>query len=363
MTDSNKTSKNISGDSSKNILVISIHPVLEFDEVSLFEKLGFNVFSLGFYTDRDVQVKMSIADQHTMRRSLVNSEWHKMLQMAGGQGKFGRLENDPADWFVTEEFMENFDTIVVHHNFRFIIKNWDAISKKRVIWRTIGQELEAAEQAMRPYREKGLEIVRWAEAETEIPGYIGGDVVIRASKDPREWMGWTGHEARFVTFNNDFVQRADGLNYAFYQKCTENGPFDLFGLRNNGIKNWKGVATHKEQIDILRKYRGCFVTGTYPAPYTLGFIESWMVGIPVIHVGRKQFLQGKPGIFEVDRMIVHGETGFLVNTPEEAQGVFKELLSDHELAKKISAGGRAAAIKWFGLDVALDRWKHFLLGA
>ena len=337
---------------SLRILLISVHPVLEYDEIQLFEELGHQVCSLGYYFDRSLD--------NGMRPKLPGTEWHQQCAavfVATGS----QLPGSPAQYSVTPAFVDLFDVVIVDHNNAFVDHNWAALSGTRVVLRTIGQGLHWAEDSMRGYRARGLKIVRWSPEERLIHRYIGADAVIRASKRPQDWGGWTGEVPKILTFNNDFRAREQALNLDFHQASVRDFPFDLFGLRNDGIPNWRGAVSFDDQQDLLRKYRVAFVTGTSPAPYTLGFIEAWMTGIPVVHIGRNKSSRGVAGAYEVDGLITHGETGFLVEDVDEARGIFDRLLRDMELCERISAAGRAAAITYFGWERAKVEWTTFLL--
>jgi glycosyltransferase involved in cell wall biosynthesis len=127
-----------------------------------------------------------------------------------------------------------------------------------------------------------------------------------------------------------------------------------------GPPDWRGIASPEWHQQLLRDHCAAFVTGTWPAPYTLGFVEAWMTGIPVVHVGRRRFAQDTIGAFEIDRLIRHGESGFLVDDVDEARAVFHELMSDHNLCEQVSNEGRKAAIKHFGRATATEKWSAFL---
>jgi hypothetical protein len=82
-----------------------------------------------------------------------------------------------------------------------------------------------------------------------------------AAKDPRDWDGWLGNNPTIVTFNNDFVLRSGALSLQFYQQAISGFPAELYGIQNDGVQNWKGLATYHRQRQILRDARLAFVTG------------------------------------------------------------------------------------------------------
>jgi glycosyltransferase involved in cell wall biosynthesis len=84
-----------------------------------------------------------------------------------------------------------------------------------------------------------------------------------------------------------------------------------------------------------------------------------MTGIPVVHVGRKQFSQGQNSVYEIDQLIVNGENGFLVEDVSEARLIFQTLLDNYDLCEQVSKCGRMSAIKFFGSDRATREWSEF----
>ncbi len=332
------------------ILCISVHPVLEYDEIQLFESMGHEVFSLGFYFRR--------AKPDNLRGPLPETDWHFACREAFIAHGCAQVRGD-VQWRVSRTFCAGFDVVLVHHNVSFIAENWEELAGSRVIWRTIGQGLHWAEDRMREYRARGVKIVRWSPEERFIERYIGADAVIRTAKNPADWGGWTGTAARVVTFNNNFRVRGEGMSFDFHQCCVAGLPFDLYGLGNGDVPDWRGVAGPEEQKALLRRHRVAFVTGTNPAPYTLGFVETWMTGIPVVHVGRQRFSAGLAGVYEIDNLIVDGESGFLVNEVKDAAALFRTLLNDHARCAAVSAKGRAAAVATFGRAHAATKWSEF----
>lgn len=332
------------------ILLVSVHPVLEYDEVQMFEEMGHEVFCLGFYTRR--------GRLDTLRGPLPETDWHHACQEAFVAHGCAQVRGD-VQWRVSGAFCAGFDVVLVHHNFSFIAENWQALAASRVIWRTIGQGIHWAEDRMRDYRAQGLKIVRWSPEERHIERYIGADAVIRTAKNPADWNRWTGTAGRIVTFNNNFRARGQGMSFDFHQQCVAGLPFDLYGIGNEDVPDWRGVASPDEQVRLLREHRVAFVTGTNPAPYTLGFVEAWMTGTPVVHVGRRRFSGGARGVYEIDHLIVDGESGFLVDEVDAAAALFRELLGNHALCAQVSAKGRAAAVATFGRATAAAQWAAF----
>jgi len=235
---------------------------------------------------------------------------------------------------------------------------------KRVIWRTIGQSIAQTEAQLRPYRADGLEIVRYSPMERNIPGYIGEDALIRFFKDPDIYTGWTGEKAQIITIAQQMKMRAAACSYDFFEKTTRRFPRKLIGPGSEKVGDWGlGRIPYEQLLEELRQSRAYFYTGTHPASYTLNFIEAWMMGIPLVAVGAQY---GNPRYFpghvlyEINHLVQNHYDGFVSDSSEELASWIDQLLRNIDLAKLISANARGSAIKYFGKQVAAEKWKGFL---
>ena len=85
---------------------------------------------------------------------------------------FANISKHPgkdAKNYLTKEFVDNFDCVIVMHIPRWSTRNWDVLRHQRVMWRTIGQYVASIEQTIHPYVKQGLEIVRYSPREVNIP--------------------------------------------------------------------------------------------------------------------------------------------------------------------------------------------------
>jgi glycosyltransferase involved in cell wall biosynthesis len=125
-----------------------------------------------------------------------------------------------------------------------------------------------------------------------------------------------------------------------------------FGNQNEG-----GQALSYEQLkQALRINRVYFYTCTYPASYTMGFMEAWMTGTPIVAIGSK--LAGWDWI-EVPHMLKSGINGFTSDSIDELRYYIATLLDDPDLAKRVSSEGRKNAIDLFGKQKIKNEWKTF----
>lgn len=340
------------------ILYLSCHSILEFDEVKLFHELGYEIFSPGAYVEPrnpgDASLRPGIPGL-VYNQDLLN-QFHKIC---------GEHPGEDGKDYLTKEFVDNFDTVIVMHLPRWIHKNWEVMKHKRVIWRTIGQSISNTEQELRPYRNQGLQIVRYSPREVTTPGFIGQDAMIRFYKDPNEYKNWNGNNLQIITFAQHMKNRGAACNFDLFEQVTRPFPRHLYGPGNEGY-NWSsGKQTYEQQIQHLQNNRCYFYTGTHPASYTLNFIEAFMIGIPIVAIG-PQYGNASyfPGydLYEIPDLIQNNYSGFISNNLHELQLAISSLLSNATLAQAISQNARQEAIRHFGKEHISLAWKAFLGG-
>ena len=341
-----------------NLLYLSCHEILEYLEVKMFHELGYNVFSPGAYVSNDNK------GSNSMRPSIPGLQYNPDILEQFHQIGAAHPGEDNKN-YLTLDFINKFDVVCIMHLPRWIEMNWPVFkaSGKRIIWRTIGQSVISTERAMQPYRDQGLEIVRYSPKEYSTPHFCGADGLIRFSGDPNEYGNWNGLNKRVVTFAQSMRQREPACNFSFFEEVTRPFPRHLFGPGNEGLSWSTGKLSYEEQKQEYRNSRVYFYTGTHPASYTLNFIEAWLTGVPVVAIGP---VHGNgtsfPGckLYEVSDLITNGENGFFSDNIRELQSYIQALLQDDKLAEKVGSAGRAEAIRHFGRDMVYASWKAYL---
>lgn len=340
------------------ILYLSCHSILEHNEILLFHQMGHKVFSPGAY------VCPANPGDHTLRPGIpdliydpdILAQFHRIA---------GSCPGSDAKDYLTKEFIDNFDVVIVMHMPRWVTRNWEAIKHKRVIWRTIGQSVASTEAQLLPYRQAGMQIVRYSPKERNIPGYIGEDGIIRFYKDSRVYGPWIGSNKRVISLAQHMKQRDSACNYTFFEEVTRPFPRHLFGPGNEGQDWTTGKIPFDQLIQELKLNRVYFYTGTHPASYTLNFIEAWLSGIPVVAIGpahgNASYFPGHD-LYEVPELIKNYTTGFVSDDIRELRSHIKLLLDNDIVAKTIGVQGRQAAERIFGKDTICFQWKRFLAG-
>lgn len=333
------------------ILYLSCHAILEYDEVKLLTELGHEVYSHGVYRDPK--------GAYTLPRPGVEG-------MPFDQNFFDLTALHPKT-NLPPELIEPYDAIIIMSGEQEapVLNNWQKIKHKRVILRMIGQSTAALEYRLKPLKEEGLQIVRYSPKEENLPNFAGSDALIRFYKDPEEFGNWTGEIEAPLNFSQSLKGR--GIFCHHDQIMGSMVGFEgakVYGNGNSDLGSMNGGEMPFEVLkEMMRKYRVYVYGGTWPASYTLSFIEAWMTGIPVVAIGKS--MAHIPGIesinfYEVDELIENGVTGFICNDVSDMRTKIKYLLDNPLHAKDISEKARAKAIEVFGKERIKAQWAEFL---
>ncbi len=331
------------------LLYLSCHSVLEFDEIKLFKELGIDVLSHGVYKNPN--------NPGDVKRPGIKSE---VLPY------FLDLVQKCEKEELSREMIELFDVIMIMHRPDWVINNWEKMKDKIVIWRSIGQSTIDVETILEQARREGLKIVRYSPRERTIPGYIGEDAMIRFYKDPAEFGPYTGEKKQIFNISQSFSQRVDFCNFDVFKQIVDGLPWKAAGSENEPLKDhWIGEVDYETLRSELRKSRVYVYTGTYPAAYTLSFIEAWMTGIPIVALGPMLGNSPyEPGqlTYEIQDLIKNGSDGFYSDDISVLRTMVKDLLDDLTLSKQMGEAGRRKAIKIFGKETIKKQWKEFFDG-
>jgi glycosyltransferase involved in cell wall biosynthesis len=328
------------------ILYLGCHSVLEFDECKLLSDMGHTVFNMhGAY--------MNPLTPSDPKRPGFKADIQQHLMDVAAQCSKDNIHPELIEWA---------DIIIVMHIDRWIISNWKEIRKKIVIWRTIGQSVPEIENRIAYFKNDGLRIVRYSPKEQTIEGYAGHDAIIRFYKDEGEFHNWNGQKEEVITVGQSMKKRGTYCNYETFNRATIELPRRVYGPGNEDIDCTGGQLTYDELKRVYADNRVYFYTGTYPASYTLNFIEAMMTGIPMVCIGNDfaNIADFKMNAYEIPDIIQNGVNGYVSNDIEELRTYVKDLLAHHDLASEIGAKGREKAIELFGKSTVVKQWEEYL---
>lgn len=328
------------------ILYLSCHSVLEYDEVKILTELGHDVFSMGSYVNP--------ASPHDIKRPGIDSRYFDHLVSVSMQCSKENLHQELVDWA---------DAIIVMHRPDWILNNWDKIKSKRVIWRTIGQSVPDIESQMFLPHTQGMQIVRYSPEEANITNYAGCDAVIRFYKDMNEFGNWNGNTVKAITLCQSIDRRGLFCRYDIVKQLFDGLPGVIYGPENEGIQYGAGQLSYDDLKKTFRDNRVFVYTGTYPASYTLGFVEAMMTGIPIVAIGVELAdikLFPNMRTYEVHKIIKNGENGFCSDDVSYLKEQIIKLLADQQFARNIGEAGRKTAISLFDKELVKSQWRSFL---
>lgn len=340
-----------------HILLLTAHSIAEYDDLRMLSDLGYDVFSIGAYTN-----PAEPADDK--RPALPEVAYHPELadlvpdQMAA--------KSDLPD-----ELLEWADVVIVHHfpaaapdgRAGWISGNWAKFQqhRNRVIWRTCGQSNHWIERALTPFRAEGLEIVRYSPKERALPYFAGEDVLIRFGKYVDEWTGWSGEDRVVGNVTQDLMGRSAATNGLFWLSATQGLPVRPAGPGSEQIGG-TGALDYDAMREYLRRIRCYLYTGTQPASYTLGLIEAMLTGVPVVSIGADwhNALPYGPQLFEGVEIV-----GMLPNEPDEFSdpekvGTLLRQLLHSNLAEQLSEPQQQRARDLFDVKIVGSQWRAWL---
>ena len=326
------------------ILYVSVHAVLEDDEVRLFKSLGHEVFTLG--------VNFGFGAVEPFRESIAFSDGEKdflgQFHAMGCSYRYGAAFADEVA--ITAEFVALFDVVVVMHDLVFIEKFWDVLSLRPVIWRTIGQNIDGCEADAADLKARGMEIVRYSPVERHAVGYCGETALIRFAKNPHEFLPWSGRAAFVLTFCNALSQRYPVLA-DLYRDMVDGFPTVLGGFGNEGLPGNAGILSPRQQADHYSAGRAYLYCSGAEIPYTLNFMEALMAGMPVVAAD----FPPTHRFYEIPSLLDDG-AGIVVQTVDDGRRALTALLEDESYARSVSEKARARGIELFSTDHIGPQW-------
>lgn len=332
------------------ILYISCHAILEYDEVKMLHELGYDVFSAGVYAYPKWRAGMPRPGIDTLTHYVDLERLASTIDSSGGA-----IPQPLIDWA---------DTIIFMHRPEWLEKNWPKLKHKRVIFRSIGQNVPHTERLLTPLVAEGLQIIRYSPNERSYPNFAGEDTLIRFYKDPEEYNGFSGVNAQVINISQSIKQRSEFCHYPEVADLLNGYAHKIYGIGNEDLgKEWGGELDFEGLKQVMRENRVYVYAGTWPACYTLSFTEALMTGIPVVALGSLYTENGrfeKLSFYEIPNIIHHGENGYVSDNLAELKTIIGDLLQNQKRAMEVGRQGRARAIELFGKEKIALEWKAFL---
>jgi len=252
-----------------DILYISCHSVLEYDELRLLTSLGHRIFSCGSYFNPESPGE-GIRPPLRLHQ---DPAWRDIFHKTGCGGSPIKL---------SKEFLSKFDYIIGMHAHDTIALNFKNIGKNTTtIWRGIGQSNSVIESKLKRLKQSGVKLIRYSPMESKIIGFAGEDALIRFYKKESEFKNDKERNGLGFLCYNSITQRATHNDWNMSKDFIINGELRIFGGGNEHLPNCGGFLSPEDQLNLYRTYSKVFCLSSYPAPYTLGFLEAIMSDIDI----------------------------------------------------------------------------------
>ena len=343
-----------------NVLYISCHAVLEFDELKLLNTIpNLHVRSTGAYADprqhpalRPALPDLEVSDDHIRNSFLFNTGGHK-------------LNDELLNWA---------DVVIFMHMPEWIHESLDDLDRHgdvRVIYRSIGQSAPNVETMLRNYSlhfGSRFSIVRYSPNEQFIKNFQKSDNLIRFYKDPQEFRRTEPPAAS----NHILMSTQNGLgrgNFTHTREALEisaGHPRLYVGTNNEDIRDHFDCPIanpdYEELKKVYREARIFLYTGTVPASYTLSFIEALMSGLPIVTISGKMWAKEhlgwiSPDVFEAPEIVGPAAT---IHSIEDGQDLLAALMSRNDIIEEWSQFNRDRALELFAFEPIRDQWRQLL---
>jgi hypothetical protein len=159
---------------------------------------------------------------------------------------------------------------------------------------------------------------------------------------------WNGRLAQGITVANNIGTRGRRLGADVLQRVSRDVPVTLVGMGSLELGG-HGEVSNRELPAFMASYRFFF----NPIRYTslgLSVIEAMQVGLPIVGLATT----------EMPTVIANGVNGWLDTRPERLVEVMRQLIDDHELARRWGEAARRTALERFGIERFVADWDRLL---
>lgn len=335
---------------------MSCHTVLEFDELRILNQLGHEVFCIGSY----MNPKLPTMNTRLPLSIDCNDELLNVYSYYTNLNISNKIEKKLCGKILHKDFVNRFDCVIIMHKQDWIDLNNEVFKNKKVILRTIGQNLDSREFSLSFHRKKGIKVLRFSPKEREITNYAGEDGLIRFLKYKSDFKKRNENLSGYVmSYGQNISTRKNCCGEEYLEYISTKFKFKLFGRNSDVYPFGKGFLTYEQQLEELSKNNVFFYTGTNPAQYSLGFVEALLSGIPVVSIG--ELLFNKYGKYPSEVCDILSKIFSLhSNDVNEICLIIEEILKDNNYSKQISERQLVVANDMFSVEKNLDLWNNFL---
>jgi len=338
------------------ILYLSCHIVLEFDEFRILNQLGCDVTIIGGYINPknphvDTRPPLDI-NSNLERREKINNLYNTNLKKG--------ISSEWCSFTLNKDVVDDYDVIYVMHRLDWIEKNWNIIKNKIVILRTIGQNLDNNELELKKYVDAGVKVLRYSPKERDLKNYAGEHGLIRFLKYKSDFKIRENKHDCVISFGQNVNQRGNWCGSSIIESVAKTVPFKLYGPNNEFYSFWGGRLSYEQQLEKYATNACYLYTGTFPAQYTLNFIEALMSGIPIVSIGKElsqKLIQPYP--FEVP-YILDEIDGYYYDDVNDIIKKLRELIDDKDHNQRISQKQIELATNMFSVEKNINQWNTFL---
>lgn len=336
------------------ILYLSCHVVLEYDELRILNDLGYDVTSIGGY----INPRTPHVDTRPPLLIDTNKDREQKIHNLFETNRKKRIPLEKCSYTLTKEVVDDYDIIYVMHNLEWLDINWEVIKNKIVVLRTF-LNLGDTESRIQKYVKQGLKVLRCSPMEREIENYAGEHGIIRFLKYESDFKPRNILHDKVITFGQSVKQRGSWCGAELIESLSKELPFTIFGPSNDEYKFWGGRLSYEDQLIQLATNSCYFFTGTFPAQYTLSFVEALMTGIPIVSIGKNlsQSIVSKYP-FEVP-YILDEIDGYYGDDIIDIKNKLRLLIDDRKLNEEMSIKEISLGKKLFSAEQNMYLWKDF----
>jgi hypothetical protein len=214
--------------------------------------------------------------------------------------------------------------------------------------------------------EHTLPMKSWTEKHTNMCNNMKGDVNVFITEFQRDKWGWPDpcemisccvnttlfdmatlqRDNKIMTCVNDYVNRDELCGWTLFKQISQ-------GFETAPVGETPGFSRPAESIsDLITRYQTCgvFLNTSLWSTMPNSLLEAMSCGAPCVstpHCG-------------IDKIITHGENGFLYETAEEARGYVNQLLQDRELGIKLGKAARETMENHYDHYSHVEKWEQII---